>query len=100
IRVFHVTGVQTCALPILRGAFNASTNRNQKMLPYAVYALTGSIFWFLFVDALNAPLRQLNSNRSMLNRVNFPPEALILSGIGQRSEERRVGKEGRVWWCA
>lgn len=52
-------------------------------LPYAVYALTGSIFWFLFVDALNAPLRQLNSNRAMLNRVNFPTEALILSGMGQ-----------------
>jgi lipopolysaccharide transport system permease protein len=52
-------------------------------IPYAVYALTGTVFWFLFVDALNAPLKQLGANRSMLNRVNFPTEALILSGIGQ-----------------
>jgi lipopolysaccharide transport system permease protein len=52
-------------------------------IPYPVYALTGSVFWFLFVDALNAPLRQLSGNRSMVNRVNFPTEALILSGIGQ-----------------
>jgi lipopolysaccharide transport system permease protein len=35
------------------------------------------------VDALNWPLKGLNLNRSMLSRVNFPREALIISGFGQ-----------------
>jgi lipopolysaccharide transport system permease protein len=49
-------------------------------LPYVVFALTGTIFWQLFVDSLSAPLRQLSANRNLLNRVNFPAESLLLSG--------------------
>lgn len=52
-------------------------------IPYPVFVLAGTMFFQLFVDALNAPLRQLSSNRSMLNRVNFPIEALLISGVGQ-----------------
>lgn len=52
-------------------------------IPYAVFALTGVIFWTLFLDSLNSPLNQLSGNRSMLVRVKFPPEALLLSGILQ-----------------
>jgi lipopolysaccharide transport system permease protein len=56
---------------------------NAGSLPYPVYVLTGTIFWQLFVDALNAPLKQLSSNRSLLSRVRFPTEALLLSGGAQ-----------------
>lgn len=52
-------------------------------VPYLAYVLTGTMFWQLFIDAINAPLKQLNLNRSMLNRINFPTEAIIASGIGQ-----------------
>jgi len=52
-------------------------------VPYAVFALTGTIFWSLFLDSLNAPLNQLSGNRTMIVRVQFPPEALLLSGIMQ-----------------
>lgn len=52
-------------------------------IPYPVYALTGMTFWQLFVEALNAPLTQVNANRSMLSKINFPKEALVLSGIAQ-----------------
>jgi lipopolysaccharide transport system permease protein len=52
-------------------------------IPYAVFALTGTVFWQLFLESVNAPLKQLGVNRSMLNRVNFPTEALLLSGIAQ-----------------
>ena len=52
-------------------------------VPYVAYVLAGTIFWQLFLDALNAPLKQLNQNRSMLNRVNFPTEALVASGVAQ-----------------
>jgi lipopolysaccharide transport system permease protein len=52
-------------------------------VPYAVFVITGTVFWQLFVDALNAPLKVLNLNRAMLSKINFPKEALIISGIGQ-----------------
>ncbi len=52
-------------------------------VPYPVFVLTGTIFWQLFLDAMNAPLRQLSANKSMLNRVNFPTEALLISGFAQ-----------------
>ena len=52
-------------------------------VPYPVYALTGTIFWQLFLDALNAPLSQFINNRAMLSKVNFPKEALLLSGMAQ-----------------
>jgi homopolymeric O-antigen transport system permease protein len=52
-------------------------------VPYIAYVLTGTIFWQTFLDALNAPLKQLSQNLSMLTRVNFPTEALIASGVAQ-----------------
>lgn len=52
-------------------------------VPYAAFALSGTIFWGLFVDSLNSPLNQLSGNKSMIVRVKFPPEALMLSGILQ-----------------
>jgi lipopolysaccharide transport system permease protein len=56
---------------------------NTGAIPYPIFALTGTIFWQLFFDSLSAPLKQLGANRSMLNRVNFPTEALLLSGVIQ-----------------
>ena len=52
-------------------------------VPYPVFVITGTVFWQLFVDALNSPLKVLNLNRAMLTRVNFPNEALIVSGVAQ-----------------
>lgn len=52
-------------------------------VPYVAFALAGTMFWQLFLDALNAPLKQLNQNRSMLNRINFATEAALASGVGQ-----------------
>jgi len=50
-------------------------------IPYAVFALTGVVLWQLFVDALNSPLNMFKQSRSMLTKINFPREALILAGI-------------------
>ena len=52
-------------------------------IPYAVFALSGVIFWSLFLESLNAPLNQLSVNKAMIVRVQFPPEALLVSGIIQ-----------------
>ena len=52
-------------------------------LPYPVYVFTGTMLWAIFMDALNAPLQQAIAARPMLAKLNFPREALILSGIYQ-----------------
>jgi lipopolysaccharide transport system permease protein len=52
-------------------------------IPYAAYAMVGAIIWQTFVDALNSPLRTVNAARAMLTRINFPREAILLSGLMQ-----------------
>ena len=52
-------------------------------IPYAAYAMVGTIIWQTFVDALNSPLRTVNAARSILTRVNFPREAILLAGLMQ-----------------
>ena len=52
-------------------------------IPYAAYALVGTIIWQTFVEALNSPLRTVNAARSMLTRINFPREAILLAGLMQ-----------------
>ncbi|MFT4660849.1 MAG: lipopolysaccharide transport system permease protein [Patiriisocius sp.] len=49
-------------------------------IPYAVFALTGVVLWQLFVDSLNSPLNMFKQSKSMLTKINFPREALILAG--------------------
>lgn len=52
-------------------------------IPYAVFVFTGTLLWSILIDALNAPLQQVNANIALLAKINFPREALILSGIYQ-----------------
>ena len=50
-------------------------------LPYPVFVLAGMILWQLFVEAVNAPLQQLNAGRQMITRSRVPHEALIGAGL-------------------
>ena len=50
-------------------------------IPYAAYAVVGTTIWQTFVDALNSPLRTVTAARSMLTRIHFPREAILLSGL-------------------
>jgi lipopolysaccharide transport system permease protein len=52
-------------------------------IAYPAFVLTGMLLWQSFLDALNSPLKQANTARSMLAKVNFPREALILAGLAE-----------------
>ena len=52
-------------------------------LPYPVYVFSGSMLWAILMDAVNAPLKQTEAAKSMLAKLNFPRESLIVSGIYQ-----------------
>ena len=52
-------------------------------IPYAAYAMIGTIIWQAFADALNSPLKTVTASKAMLSKINFPREAILLSGLGQ-----------------
>ena len=52
-------------------------------MPYPVFVIIGIVLWQTFTEALNSPMQMVNESRSMLTKINFPREALILTGIGQ-----------------
>lgn len=58
-------------------------NIQDTALPYPVYVFTGTMLWAIFMDAANAPLQQTTAAKPMLAKINFPREALIVSGIYQ-----------------
>jgi lipopolysaccharide transport system permease protein len=51
-------------------------------VPYPLFVLIGTMFWFVFVDALKCPLLDLKSSRDILGKVRLPHEAVMLAGIG------------------
>src|SRR5690606_39672942 len=85
IRVFHVTGVQTCALPISAQItsprrWRVSSSSTNPSLPTDRIVPT-------HVELIGGPVRR-----------SGPPMSRF-SGRTARSEERRVGKEWRArWW--
>lgn len=56
---------------------------NNLGVPYPVYVMMGTIYFHLFVDALNAPLKMATESKAVLTKIYLPGEALILSGMGQ-----------------
>lgn len=52
-------------------------------LPYPIFLLTGTLLWSILIDSINAPLMQVDRNKIMLAKINFPRESIILSGIIQ-----------------
>src|SRR5690606_40131719 len=83
IRDFHVTGVQTCALPI------------SGEVPLAVASFDGDL---ASVDVVVVAPAQQDAVADGGGAVVFcPPQGVVdLPELG-RSEERRVGKEWRAW---
>jgi lipopolysaccharide transport system permease protein len=50
-------------------------------VPYPVYAFSGTLIWSIINDAINAPMTSTNAAKGIMSKINFPKEALILSGI-------------------
>jgi lipopolysaccharide transport system permease protein len=50
-------------------------------VPYPVYVFSGTLLWSIMTDSINAPMQNTSAARGILSKINFPKEALILSGI-------------------
>jgi lipopolysaccharide transport system permease protein len=75
-------------LPALGTAVIAAFVQSQRIvgfgeteIPYPAFVLAGIILWQVFVEALNAPVQQLQAGRQLVTRSRVPHEALILAGL-------------------
>ncbi len=50
-------------------------------VPYPVYAFSGTLLWSIIVDAINSPTQSTIAAKGIMSKINFPKEALIISGI-------------------
>jgi lipopolysaccharide transport system permease protein len=50
-------------------------------IPYAAFAMIGTLLWQVFADALSFPLASLAQSKSMLTKINFPREAILIAGL-------------------
>src|SRR5690606_39588620 len=88
IRDFHVTGVQTCALPI---SIKLQIDSFQKL----VYNVL-SICIRLYPKLLGYNYLLATVTHNSISRLGYDQKMCFIV----KSEERRVGKECRSWWCA
>jgi lipopolysaccharide transport system permease protein len=50
-------------------------------VPYPVFVFSGTLIWSIITEAINSPTSNTNAARGILTKINFPKEALVLSGI-------------------
>ena len=67
---------------ILLNSANVLVSKDLGM-SYPVYVLIGTVFFGLFTDGMAAPLRTVTASRSLLVKVRFPREALLLTAWAQ-----------------
>lgn len=50
-------------------------------LPYPVYVISGTLLWSIITESINSPIASTNAARGIMSKINFPKEALVVSGI-------------------
>lgn len=53
----------------------------ESSVPYVVFVIIGTTLWSIFTEALLIPLTSVNGAKSILSKINFPKEALLISGL-------------------
>ena len=52
-------------------------------LPYPAYVMLSMVLWQTFIEAFNAPLAAISESKTMLAKINFPRESIVLAKIGE-----------------
>lgn len=50
-------------------------------IPYPLFVIIGTVLWQVFAESINQPLQSVMANKSILTKINFPRESLLLSGL-------------------
>ncbi len=51
-------------------------------VPYPAYVMISMLFWQVFVDAVQSPLKAVTAAKPMLSKIQFPAEAILVAGLG------------------
>src|SRR5690606_40963900 len=92
IRDFHVTGVQTCALPISKNYIdNLSEETRKGMEEKARQGIWPSRAPYGYINITCGSRRSIEVDRALSDRI-----AHLFEVYAERSEERRVGNASRA----
>ena len=58
-----------------------TVNLSDTGVPYPVFVFSGTLIWSIITESINSPSSNTNAARSIMTKINFPKEALILTGI-------------------
>lgn len=50
-------------------------------IPYPVYVFSGTLLWSIIKEAIDSPMSSTLAAKGILSKINFPKEALLISGI-------------------
>ncbi len=50
-------------------------------IPYPLFVFIGTLLWSIFTESMNMPLSQTNASKGLISKINFPKEAILVSGI-------------------
>jgi lipopolysaccharide transport system permease protein len=52
-------------------------------IPYAAYVVLGMLLWQVFVDSVLCPLKAVTAAKPILSKIQVPPEAILMAGLGE-----------------
>jgi lipopolysaccharide transport system permease protein len=73
--------------PFLSGALwiflnlSGAVNISDTGVPYPVFVISGTLLFATFTQALTMPAEAVNAGKSMMSKLNFPREALLLNAF-------------------
>lgn len=50
-------------------------------IPYPLFVFIGTMLWSIFTESINMPLGATNGAKSLISKINFPKEAILISGF-------------------
>lgn len=50
-------------------------------IPYPVFVIIGTTLWNIFSEAIQSPINSVNAGRTIISKINFPKEALLMKGL-------------------
>jgi lipopolysaccharide transport system permease protein len=53
----------------------------ESRVPYPLFVFTGTIIWQVFIGSVQTPIQVVKESASMLAKINFPREALIIAAL-------------------
>lgn len=75
-----ITPLLTAAVWIFLN-FTGTVSVTETGIPYPLFVFSGTLLWSIITEAINSTSQSTNAARGLLSKINFPKEALIISGI-------------------